>query len=177
MDTTGQGEIFKVVRPFDPAIRWSQAPADGAADVIAYMTRRELGPVLECVIDGKRPVVFHTRRLRRAEMRDVEGLPTEQAKHEAAFACGVVMVETDHGEVLRPARERWTAEELDRHFHFADVEDIGSVIVTRSRIPFGLSVSYAAPRSSAAASGALLFPSAARSPAAAPPSSSAPAGP
>jgi len=108
--------------------------------------------------------------------RDVSSAPTPELQNQYAFMCGVEFVEMPDGNVLRPARERWTEDELDA-FDFVDVDDIGKVVLQRSRLPFGSPAYFVAPHSSAVALAALLFRSAAPSRPAAPPSSSEPAAP
>lgn len=160
MDATGQGKITKVVRLFDTAVRWTDGPSASGTDARAYAASRDFELVK--AVEGQRPMVFHTRRLRRSQIRDIECMSADPFKRESAFAVGVDMVDMPDGQVMRPARERWTDDELDR-FDFVDIEDIGSVVLARSRLPFGSPASFAAPPSSAVALAALLYPTAAPS--------------
>lgn len=167
---------FPIVRIFDRAIRWSNGKKDGHTDVQRYGETRD--PSLLVEIPGMRPVTFHTRRLTRSQMRDLEGLSTEPLKREVAFAYGVTAIDRADQRTVRPTGDRWTSEEMDAEgLDFASVEDVGAVILQRSRLPFDWPAYFVAPPSSARASALLLFPTAGQSPADAPPSSSAPAAP
>lgn len=167
---------FPVVRLFDRAVRWSDGKKDGCTDARAYGETRDFDLIV--LEPGKRAMVFHTKRLLRSQMRDVEGLGTEPVKREVAFAYGVESVEMPDGRVIRPKGDRWTSEEMDAEgFDFPTVEDIGAIVVQRSRLPFGWPGSFVAPPSSARASALLLFPTAVRSQADAPKSKSEPGPP
>lgn len=171
MDATGQGQVTKVVRIFDRAIAWSDGPKDGCTDVRAYAKTRDFESLR--VKPGARPMVFHTRRLRRAETRDVMTHAAAEHRHESAFALGVTMIDLPDGGTMRPTRERWSDDDLDR-LEFVDIEDVGAFVLQRSRLPLDFAGPFVAPPSSSAAMAALLYPYAAPSPAAAPSDNSKP---
>jgi hypothetical protein len=152
MDATGQGQTFKVVRIFDPAIRWSEGAKDGHTDVREYAKTRVFDSLI--AVEGQRPMVFHTTRLRRSVTRDIECMSAEPHKRERAFAIGVSLVEID-GAPVKPAGDTWTEKELDI-FDFVDIEDVGNVVLERSRLPKDSPASYGGSHSSAVASVVLL---------------------
>ncbi len=169
-------KVFKVVRIFDPAVRWSDGPAEGMTDVRAYARERDFSAIVTA--PGDRAVVYHTKRLRASQMRDVEGYSAEPSKRWLAFQVGVSVIETRDGKVVSPSRGAWTDSEMEAHgVEFADVEDIGSVILQRSRLPKDLPASFVAPPSSARASAVWLSRTAAPSPSDAPSSKADPEGP
>ncbi len=162
MDPTGQGETLRVVCPWDPAIAWPDERRAQEKQASAYHRERDFAALR--FTEGTRPRVFVTRRLRRSEMRDVSCMSSEPYQHEAGFVMGVSRVEMPDGSTLRPANgSRWTEDELDAHFDHAAINDIGSVVVQRSRIPLGLPASFVEPHSSVAALVAFLSQSAERS--------------
>lgn len=171
---TGQGEVLKAVVPWDPAIIW---PNEKEAREKAWKDYNG-DRVFERLSfkEGTRPQTFTTRRLRSSEMADVDSIDGEPRRYRVAFACGVKEVLTPAGETLRPASGRWTEDEMER-FGYAAHNDIGAVILTRSRLPLGLPVSFVLPPTSVAALVAFHFPSAAPSQDGADPSKRPPAEP
>lgn len=177
IDATGQGATLRVVVPWDPAILW---PADGTArrqQASKYHAERDMSALK--MVEGLRPRIFHTRRLRRSEMRDVSCMSSEAFQDEAGFVIGVTHIELADGRTARPANgERWSEADLDLwDLDYPTVTDIGRTIVQRSRIPLGLRVIYVEPHSSVDALVAWLSRSAALNPPDASPSKSDPAAP
>lgn len=172
MDPTGQGEILRVVVPWDAALLWPSEVNEREDAWRAYNAERDFTALK--IKEGARAEVFTTRRLRASEMADVDGVYGASAQARVAFAVGVKEVLSPTGETHRPASGRWTDDEMER-FGYAAQVDVGTVIVRRSRLPLGLRVSYVLPPSSVAASVAYHFPYVAQSRTAADPSKSAPA--
>jgi hypothetical protein len=111
----------------------------------------------------------------------------EKADHEVvardrAFALGVRRIDREDGTswtppgVDRPGYFGIPEAELDA-FDYADIQEIGGVVLTRSRVPFGSSVSYPVPPSSLAVLDGVLSRFAERSPPAAAPTRSEPEAP
>ena len=173
-DATGQGEILKIVSLFDPGILWPADHADVTKLAVDYRETRVLSKL--SFVEGARPKTYTTRKLRSSETADVEVLDGDSRQQRNAFAIGVREVLMPDGETIRPSGARWTDEEMER-FGFAAHCEIGSVILTRSRLPLGLRPTYVLPPSLAGALVAWLYRSAVRSPKSADPNSTPPAAP
>ncbi len=150
-------EAFEVVCRFDEAI---DAEAMTSDDRDRF---RETGDVSALkFLDGERPTVWHCRRLRTSEMRDVHSQSSDAGKYEAAFARGLMRVE---GKRNGEARESWTRpvegkplndRALDG-FDPADVLEVGAAIYGRSVLGKGRPAAWPQPATSRLAVAALVF--------------------
>lgn len=170
MIETGQGKTKRICTIWDPGVRWSMRDGDGGVDAKVYARDRD-----ESIIEstpGGRPTWFITKRLRRSEMVLIEDTYGDAARRAAAFSCGVVAIERPDGQTIKPSAKRWTSEELDELCEHAEVEEIGMVVLSRSRVPLDWPAAYALPPSSLDAWASQAFRFAEQSPIAAEPSSS-----
>lgn len=174
------GELMKVVRVFDPAIQFFDLETKSGVKILDWAEERDFDKLV--FRPGTRPRVYHCAPLRRSQMRWVEGADNEWTARDRAFAMAVRKIEREDGSTWEPAgvhQQQFLAiseAEMDE-MHTTDVQDIGGVVLTRSRIPFGLAVSYPVPPSSRAVLDAALSRFVARSLAAARQTKSGPAEP
>jgi len=157
MSHPGTG-TFKIVRISDPAIA-SSKPEDYGA----YVITRDFS--LLTFKDGEKPEVFHARPLTAQERREVANKTTDRDQYEAAFVRGLVKVENllrENGEQrdwTKPddasGKERMLTDEvLDSFFDEATVQEIGSVIRSRSFLARTRGVNYPLPAISLSAQAA-----------------------
>lgn len=126
---------FEVVRRFDPAID------PQASDWQAFIRTGDVSTL--AFFDGETPTRFTCRRLRRSEVHEVQRLPTDADRYEAAFARGVMRIE---GLRIESGRTSWvrpdrktrdgaevplSTRELDA-FAEADVLEVGAAVLARS---------------------------------------------
>lgn len=150
-------ESFKVVCRYDEALDAEAMTSDerdrfretGDVDALKYL-------------DGEQPTVWHCRRLRTSEMRDVHSQSTDAGRYEAAFARGLMRVE---GKRVDGGRESWTRpvegkplndRALDG-FDPADVLEVGAAIYGRSVLGKGRPAAWPQPATSRLAVAALVF--------------------
>lgn len=167
-------KTIEVVRLYDQAIDWrAMKAAPEPCDEVRYAVDRDVSRLL--YRPGTRPIVFRAKRLTRAAMLGlVARATTDDERRVRAFQAGVVEIEFADGNVWRPegaARAGYLAMDdgdLDaleeRGIAWADLIEVGAIILTRSELPFGCAASYQAPRSSVAAWAALSRRSAEPSP-------------
>jgi hypothetical protein len=172
---------FEAIRIYDPAIEPFDPATERGTRIADYAEWRD--PKMLALWPGKRPVTFFFRRLTRAERRLVEASAGDFEKHEQAFRYGIRRVVRADGSAWTPERIGhptyfgMTEEELDV-WDPTDIDEIGGVVLTRSRVPFDFAPRYRLRPSSLCVWEAVVASlSAAPSPPAAEPSSNAPAAP
>lgn len=139
-------DTFQVVRVYDPAID-HDTPEDAWRK---FLNERDHSGLV--YFDGKKPVVFHCRPLSIDERRQLRSCATEEDKHEAAFARGVVRVERhvhpdgDARDFYRPtdtgAKARPIPDSMLALFGEEDVQEIGAVVLARSFLARDRPASY-----------------------------------
>lgn len=150
-------ESFTVVCRYDEAI---DAEAMTSDDRDRF---RETGDVAALkFLDGERPTIWHCRRLRTSEMRDVHSASGDAGKYEAAFCRGLMRVESKR---VDGGREQWTRpvegkplndRALDT-FDPADVLEVGAAIYGRSVLGKGRPAAWPQPATSRLAVAALVY--------------------
>lgn len=135
-------EEFDVIRLFDPAILWVGPNATNLAKFAKSRDRADL-----TFVPGKEPVVYRCRRLRRSRMLLVDESVSMAAAEDRAFAHGVLEIRVPGRAPAKPAGDSWTAEEMEL-LEWADIREVGSVVMARSRVPFDSSPRYPVLRSS-----------------------------
>lgn len=169
--------LLKTARIYDPAIRlW-----DGRSGVRLESWLREGREVEKLELrPGARLRVYHFERLTRPQMLFVEKADHDVTARDRAFALGVRRIDREDGTTWEPSGVNGqgffgiSEAELDA-MEFPDIQEIGGVVLARSRVPFGCEVSYPVPPSSLAVLDGVLSRFAARSRADAAPSRSEPA--
>lgn len=149
-------ESFTVVCRYDEAI---DAEAMTSDERDHY---RETGDMSALkFLDGERPALWHCRRLRTSEMREVYAAPNDSARYEAAFARGLVKVENmrvgDSRQTLgRPSDKPLNDKALDM-YDPADVLEVGAAIYGRSILGKGRPAAWPLPATSRLAVAALVY--------------------
>lgn len=150
---------FKTARFYDPAIQpWDPSKKKGTM-LVDWARERDMTKLVTW--PGKDPVVFVCRRLTRSQMLFVSRAADEVTQIDRAFALGVVEVQRPGEAPWRPAgsdkRDFFAMSEAEiETFEFCDIQEIGGVILTRSRVPFDLSPVYPVQPSSLAVLDAVI---------------------
>lgn len=134
-------EVKDAIRLYDSAIDWD-ACREAGYDEGKFIEERDSSRLL--FKPGSEPTKFRFRRLKRSQMNWVARGLTDVEQRERAFAAGVVEVRgpAAPGGDWRPRgidKPRFTAmsdDDLDS-FEWVDIQDIGSVVLTASQLPFG----------------------------------------
>lgn len=139
----------------DPSIDWD-AMRDNGCDELDFAQHRDLEKVV--FYQGEEPTLFSFRRLRRSQVNWVKRGLTDVEQRERAFATGVLQVRGP----LAPGRD-WRPRGIDKprfvamsdaeldEFEWSDIQDIGSVILAASELPFGSALLCPVPPSSVSA--------------------------
>lgn len=157
---------FPTVRIYDPAIQpWDHIRKTGTK-LVDWGRERDMAKLV--TYPGATPVVFHCRRLTRSQMLFVSKAPDEVTQHDRAFALGVIGVDRPEQPPWKPAgvgaRDYFAMSEAElESFEFTDIQEIGGVILTRSRVPLDLSPVYPVQPSSLAVLDAVVSRFVARS--------------
>lgn len=149
-------ESFTVVARYDEAI---DALAMTSDDRDGY--RETFDIALLKYVEGERPTLWHCRRLRVSEMRDVLAQPHDSGKFEASFCRGLVRVD---GLRTEGGRQAWTkptdkplTDKLLDIFDPADVQEVGAAIFGRSHLGKGRPAAWPLPATSRLALEALVL--------------------
>jgi hypothetical protein len=176
-------KTFDVVRFYDEAIDWDRS----GCKPVEYAEAREYEKL--AFHEGQRPIVFRFQRLSRRVLLNVISRATNEAEERhRAFQCGVVEVVGRDGSVWKPGKvsrpdyTMMSESDLDAleqvlGVEFQDMQEIGGVVLTRSRVPFASEPRYPVLHSSVAVWVAVSRRSAAQSPTAAAQSSTSREGP
>lgn len=142
---TDQLREFEAVRIYDPAIEPFD-PATGKGTRIGdYCEWRD--PAMLAIRPGMTPIRFVFRRLTRGERRTVEAGSGDFMQHELAFRFGIRRIVRADGSVWTPERldrpdySGMTEAEIDT-WDATDLDEIGAVVLTRSRVPFDFAPRY-----------------------------------
>lgn len=140
-------KTFDVVRFYDPAIDWRSTPVEP----VDYARDRDLTKLV--MRAGCEPILFRYQRLtRRQWLSWVSRASSDEERHVRAFSAGVCEVVID-GRVWRPgdadrpdfvAMSEADLDQLESAYGigYADLQEIGSVVLTRSQLPFGFAPRY-----------------------------------
>ncbi len=148
-------ESFTVVCRYDEAID-AEAMTSEERDQF-----RETGDVAALkFLSGEKPALWHCRRLRTSEMRDVHAQPNDAGKYEAAFARGLVRVEnlrvgSERQSMGRPSDKPLNDRALDG-YDPGDVLEVGAAIYGRSVLGKGRPAAWPQPATSRLAVAALV---------------------
>lgn len=135
-----KNDLETVIRLYDPAfeaLAWD--------DLRAYAVSRDAED-LPALPPGASPVVFHFRRLSRAQVKWVEGGENDDERFSRAFLAGVEKISGGRfGDGWLPARPpkslAMSEDELgDQQISRLDEKEIGQWIYRRSIVPFDCSV-------------------------------------
>lgn len=132
MDQSGQGKTYRVVCLHDPAVDWD------ACDVGEYANSRDANALKFKA--GARPRWFEFKRLSRSDMLHIAAYASASDEHrrDAAFARGIVRIEhPDGGAVSGPLGE----DDLNALEHSA-IQEIGEIVLERSRVPLAFAPTY-----------------------------------
>jgi hypothetical protein len=162
-------ETFDVVRIYDPAIRLA---GPGATNITKYATSRDGAELV--LVPGREATVFRCVRLKRSKMLLVDEAEVDAVARDRAFAYGCVEIRVPGRDPITPAGDFWTAEELEE-LDYPDIQEVGMVVLARSRVPFDFAVRYPVLPTSLAVLRSAVSRSAAPSPGDASPKPSAPA--
>lgn len=148
-------DALTIISRFDEAIDYEAMGDDALA---AYRETRDCA--LLAILHDQKPTVFHARRLRTTEMRDVNAQPADSLRYELAFRKALVRV--DHMRASDGSRSAWVRPsdkplndaQVDQ-FSNADVQEVGSYIVAWSNLGKGRPAAWPLPATSALALEAL----------------------
>ena len=134
--------LIKLVRVYDPAYAGS-VPIEAMR---AYISSRDFDDLPALPPGSKAPVVFHCKRLTRAQLRHADHGATDEERASRAFACGVLRVTGgSFGDGWKPSnaddarRVHMPDDEREEQFEALDEEEIGGVIYTLSKFPLDCS--------------------------------------
>lgn len=167
--------LLKTIRIYDPALDWA-----AKTKLLDWAVERDVEKAE--LVPGKRPRVYHFQRLTRSQLLFVEKADHEVTARDRAFALGVRRIDMEDGTSWEPigvGRADFAAiseAELDT-LEPCDIQDVGGVVLTKSRVPFGFPVSLPVPPSSRAVLEGALSRYAERSQTDAPQTKSGPAAP
>jgi len=148
-------ESLSVVARYDEAIDYESMSDE---EQRRYIETRDIS--LLKAMPGEKPAVFHVRRLRTSEMRNVNAQPNEKLGWEVAFRIALVrgddirFTDGSRGAYVRPSDKMLNDGQLDR-FAPADVIEVGSFIVEWSNLGKGRPAVWQLPATSERALAAL----------------------